>query len=891
MVEGGRMKNMDTILHVVEYVKDSLYFVALPDNVYPPAKQKGECWVSIDKELVYCNFFLDFGPLNLAQTYRFCEVLGAKRLEAEAEALEDSNDSCLDSVAETSMRRFGGGVSDHGRVYFYSSTHENFRTNAATLLCIYGTLILKRSPEEAWKPFENYEKVSKLKFAPFHDPTPFECNYKLSILDCVRGITRAAEDHFFNIETFNLTEYESLERVENGDLNWITNRFIAFAGPKSKQYKENDGFHARTPEDYIGYFRKNNVRLVIRLNKPFYDPISFTKFGFLKHADLLYPDGTTPSRELLNEFLRLCEEIDGNIAVHCKAGLGRTGSCIGCYVMKHYGWTAAEFIGWIRIARPGSVIGPQQQWLESMEKEMWAAGKEYKKRQSSTLNDKEESIKTTATTKLAAHINTATATMITSPSLQDLPHNRSGDTNLKISLQEESTCSPIIARSPGTPARKARESMKAQVAASLKFKGGGTRKNSWDGETSSRETKVEVQLCRRRLTRSVTRGQKQNGIQYNDTSKSKDVETRVRQPRLHISASCANNSPLTKERLKKMSEFAAAAQSERKQAALNLLHKKKDSSKSSKDKGKDSKGKKHATLKRRMGTEKKKNHQRFEKITQGDVLRARKSPRTPYRKSPGSRERRGTCFGLKPTSEMIECLLPSEADGAASQLQRNACDLICLAAGLERTGADLRIFPIVSLAVAWSAVRAANVGIAKDEIGAEKEALQYYKLALQHVLVAADNEDNKISRKAMVEKFNDVMARAEQLTKFMECLDEAKKLGSRAVDCDNLYQWNEAIKAYGEASANLIEAVKVADDDKVGTRQSLLDLISRYVERAEILQKQLDSGGIAQAQPLPTAPLAFAPSQIVPPAFNPELPEATMGKTLFSIGINSSIKK
>jgi cell division cycle 14 len=43
--------------------------------------------------------------------------------------------------------------------------------------------------------------------------------------------------------------------------------------------------------------------------------------------------------------------------VHCKAGLGRTGSCIGAYVMKHYRFTAEELIGWIRIARPGSIIG------------------------------------------------------------------------------------------------------------------------------------------------------------------------------------------------------------------------------------------------------------------------------------------------------------------------------------------------------------------------------------------------------------------------------------------------------------------------------------------------------------------------------------------------------
>jgi len=46
------------------------------------------------------------------------------------------------------------------------------------------------------------------------------------------------------------------------------------------------------------------------------------------------------------------------------AGLGRTGSLIGCYLMKHYRFTAGEAVAWIRVCRPGSVIGPQQNFLE-----------------------------------------------------------------------------------------------------------------------------------------------------------------------------------------------------------------------------------------------------------------------------------------------------------------------------------------------------------------------------------------------------------------------------------------------------------------------------------------------------------------------------------------------
>lgn len=46
------------------------------------------------------------------------------------------------------------------------------------------------------------------------------------------------------------------------------------------------------------------------------------------------------------------------------AGLGRTGTLIGCYLMKHYEMSAAETIAWIRIARPGSILGPQQHYMD-----------------------------------------------------------------------------------------------------------------------------------------------------------------------------------------------------------------------------------------------------------------------------------------------------------------------------------------------------------------------------------------------------------------------------------------------------------------------------------------------------------------------------------------------
>lgn len=76
----------------------------------------------------------------------------------------------------------------------------------------------------------------------------------------------------------------------------------------------------------------------------------------------------------MQKFLEEAENEEGGIAIHCKAGLGRTGSLIGLYCMKHYAFPPAAFTGWIRICRPGSILGPQQHYLLEMEDEMTRLG-------------------------------------------------------------------------------------------------------------------------------------------------------------------------------------------------------------------------------------------------------------------------------------------------------------------------------------------------------------------------------------------------------------------------------------------------------------------------------------------------------------------------------------
>ncbi|XDV26886.1 hypothetical protein PO909_030511 [Leuciscus waleckii] len=324
----------------ITHITDRLYFATLRGK---PKSSANTHFFCTDDEFIYENFYADFGPLNLAMLYRYCCKLNKK------------------------LKSF---TLSRKRIIHYTSYDQRKRANAAVLIGAYAVIYLKRTPEEVYRALISGTNVSYL---PFRDAAFGNCTYDLTILDCLQGIRKALQHGFFDFENFDVEEYEHYERVENGDFNWIVpGKLLAFSGPHPKSKIEN-GYPLHAPESYFSYFRQHSVTDVVRLNKKIYEGRRFTDAGF-EHHDLFFIDGTTPSDLLTRRFLHICESAKGAVAVHCKAGLGRTGTLIGCYLMKHYRFTAPEAIAWIRICRPGSVIGPQQHFLEQKQHSMWVQG-------------------------------------------------------------------------------------------------------------------------------------------------------------------------------------------------------------------------------------------------------------------------------------------------------------------------------------------------------------------------------------------------------------------------------------------------------------------------------------------------------------------------------------
>lgn len=115
-------RNAD-IIFITEYIKNVLYFATVRQGKVLRSTPETH-FFCIDNELLYENYYSDFGPLNLACVYKYCKMLNEK----------------LKAYLNKQI------------IIHYTSIEPRKKANAAYLLGCYGILYLSLSPNQAVKP-------------------------------------------------------------------------------------------------------------------------------------------------------------------------------------------------------------------------------------------------------------------------------------------------------------------------------------------------------------------------------------------------------------------------------------------------------------------------------------------------------------------------------------------------------------------------------------------------------------------------------------------------------------------------------------------------------------------------------------------------------------------
>ena len=293
----------------------------------------------------YCD---DFGPVSMSSVVHFIQ-----QLDAEFAAYPD--------------RKIVVCVDKRGR---------RTLTNAVFLIGAYMILKHGMAPEAvsgcfAW--------LDSRYVAAYRDATFCKADFQLHLIDCWRGLAKgqalgwvryAASGYMWG--EIDIDEYRHYDSPANGGLHQVVpGKLIALQGPEdlggSDYIDTKGGGRVFSPSFCAEVLRDFDVQTVVRLNEARYDAASFTASG-MRHVDLPFEDCSCPPDAVVAAFLRAVDAAPGAAAVHCKAGLGRTGTLIALYLMRSCGFAAREAMGWLRIMRPGCVIGEQQHYLCAVER-------------------------------------------------------------------------------------------------------------------------------------------------------------------------------------------------------------------------------------------------------------------------------------------------------------------------------------------------------------------------------------------------------------------------------------------------------------------------------------------------------------------------------------------
>ncbi|XP_017766528.1 PREDICTED: protein tyrosine phosphatase domain-containing protein 1-like [Eufriesea mexicana] len=150
--------------------------------------------------------------------------------------------------------------------------------------------------------------------------------------------------------------------IQNIFSHWVTDDVLAMARPNTAQIIK---------KDIIAQFQGWSIKTIINLQTPgehascggpledsgfTYDPNVFMKHGIYYYNFALKDYGDATMGKLLDMVKVVAFAVqEGRVAIHCHAGLGRTGVLIACYLIYGLRVRANDAIRFVRMKRPSAI--------------------------------------------------------------------------------------------------------------------------------------------------------------------------------------------------------------------------------------------------------------------------------------------------------------------------------------------------------------------------------------------------------------------------------------------------------------------------------------------------------------------------------------------------------